>query len=272
MSEPEQGVGAILRAAREAQGLSVGEAAQQLRLMNRQVSAMEDEEFASLGQPVFARGFVRNYARMLGLDTAKILQLMGGAQVEPVEVTQTSPLVLPGRWFTSRWLITGMLLLLLGTVLPIGLYAWLSSDTEAVTAPVTRHQPATPVMPPVAENNAAGVVVAVPADGNATSGVMMSVAENSAPAATNAMITLPPIKREMRFEFADDAWLDVKDSTGQNLHREMNLKGSSLVLTGQPPLALVIGNAAQVRMSYNGRPLDLTPYINANVARFSLEE
>ena len=52
----------------------------------------------------------------------------------------------------------------------------------------------------------------------------------------------------------------------------MNLKGSTLVLAGEAPLELVIGNAAQVRMMYNGRPLDLTPYISANVARFSLEE
>ena len=76
----------------------------------------------------------------------------------------------------------------------------------------------------------------------------------------------------MRFEFADNAWLEVKDGTGQSLQHQMNAKGTNLVLTGQPPLELVIGNAAQVRMSYNGRPLDLTPYINANVARFSLEE
>ena len=143
MSEPEQGVGAILRAAREARGLSVQDAAQQLRLMNRQIVAMETDDFASIGQPVFARGFVRNYARMLGLDADAILQSMGGAQVEPVEVIQTPSLVLPGKWFTSGWLIAGMVLLLLVTVLPIGLYAWLSSDAEEVTRPVTQRSPAT---------------------------------------------------------------------------------------------------------------------------------
>ncbi|MHB8914440.1 MAG: RodZ domain-containing protein [Thiobacillus sp.] len=279
MSEPEQGVGAILRTAREARGLSVQEAAQQLRLMNRQVTAMEDEDFASLGQPVFARGFVRNYARMLGLDAATMLQLMGGAQVEPVEVTQTPPLVLPGKWFTSRWLITGMVLLLLATVLPIGLYAWLSSDTEDATPPVTRNLPATTVSPPAtpaldnpSRDNPSSVVSATPADENAPAGLQPSVDAEVTVGATEASTAPPPIKREMRFEFASDAWLDVKDGTGQSLHRQMNLKGSNLVITGQPPLELIIGNAAQVRMSYNGRPLDLMPYINANVARFSLEE
>lgn len=275
MSEPEQGVGAILRAAREARGLSVQDAAQQLRLMNRQITAMETDDFASLGQPVFARGFVRNYARMLGLDAAAILHSMGGAQVEPVEVIQTPPLVLPGKWFTSGWLIAGLVLLLLATVLPIGLYAWLSSDAEEVKRPLAQRSatvapipsPATPV-PHETPNP-----VPAPTDGGAI--------QNIQPADTSSDVLRPapdtpiapaPIKREMRFEFAEDAWLEVKDGTGQTLYRHMSLKGNTLVLAGEAPLELVIGNATQVRMSYNGRPLDLTPYINANVARFSLEE
>lgn len=275
MIEPEQGVGAILRAAREARGLSVQDAAQQLRLMNRQIVAMESEDFASLGQPVFARGFVRNYARMLGLDAAAILQSMGGAQVEPVEVMQTPTLVLPRKWFTSGWLIAGMVLLLLVTVLPIGLYAWLSSDAEDVArpmrprapiaAPIPSPLPPTPTGPsslaPVPSNHEGADPNSQPAD---------MATEATTPAQES--VASAPIKREMRFEFADDAWLEVKEGAAQTLYRQMNLKGSTLVLAGQPPLELVVGNATQVRMTYNGRPLDLTPYINANVARFSLEE
>ena len=279
MSEPEPGVGETLRAAREARGLSIQDAAQQLRLMNRQVAAMEAEDFASLGQPVFARGFVRNYARLLGLDDAAILRAMGGALAEPVEVSATPPLVLPGKWFTSGWLIAGMVLLLLFTVLPIGLYAWLSSDAEDVTRPVTREVPTTaPVTPPAdslvgespnaATANPGAEIIASTIQPNGTSAtpgadVGVAATEPAAPA---------PSQREMRFEFAEDAWLEVKEGTGQILYRKMNQKGNTLVLTGQLPLDLVIGNAMHVRMTYQGRPLDLTPYINANVARFSLEE
>lgn len=276
MSEPEQGVGAILRAAREARGLSVQDAAQQLRLMNRQVVAMETEDFASLGQPVFARGFVRNYARMLGLDATAILQSMGGAQVEPVEVMQTPSLVLPGKWFTSGWLIAGLGLLLLLTVLPIGLYAWLSSDAEDVTRPVPQRAPAAvPISPSAAPTpTEQSSVASTPLNNESTDPNTQpadAAPDGIAPAPETA-VAPAPLKREMRFEFAEDAWLEVKDGTDQTLYRHMNPKGHNLVLSGQPPLELVIGNATQVRMTYNGIPLDLTPYINANVARFSLEE
>ena len=279
MSEPEPGVGETLRAAREARGLTIQEAAQQLRLMNRQVAAMEAEDFASLGQPVFARGFLRNYARMLGLDVAAILRAMGGAQPEPVEVSATPPLVLPGKWFTSGWLIAGMMLLLLFTVLPIGLYAWLSSDAEEVTRPITRGVPATaPVTSPPDSSagespnpaiaNPGAEMIAAIQPSNGTSAVPGADAGTAA----NDPAAPAPSQSEMRFEFAEDAWLEVKEGTGQILYRQMNPKGNTLVLTGQLPLDLVIGNAMHVRMTYQGRPLDLTPYINANVARFSLEE
>lgn len=275
MSEAEQGVGATLRAAREARGLSIQDAAQQLRLMNRQVVAMEAEDFASLGQPVFARGFVRNYARMLGLDDAVILRAMGGAQAEPVEVSAAPPLILPGKWFTSGWLIAGMVLLLLLTVLPIGLYAWLSSDAEEVTRPVTRDVPAaTSVTPPAispAEENSSPVTATPGAENVASDQPNVTIEDANAPS-IGAPTAPAPSQREMRFEFTGDAWLEVKEGAGQVLYRQMNPKGSTLVLTGELPLDLVIGNATQVRMTYQGRPLDLTPYINANVARFSLEE
>ncbi|HNR10907.1 MAG TPA: DUF4115 domain-containing protein [Nitrosomonas europaea] len=44
-------------------------------------------------------------------------------------------------------------------------------------------------------------------------------------------------------------------------------------MEGKPPLYLVIGNAAGVSLTYNGRKVDLAPYTRGNddVARFSLE-
>ncbi len=267
MNEPESGVGASLRNAREAQGLSIQDAARQLRLMNRQIVAMESEDFVSLGPPVFTRGFVRNYARLLGLDAPTLLQYLGG-QVEPVDLVQSAPLVLPKAWFTSGWLIAGMLALLALTVVPIGLYAWLSSDTEETAAPTPKPLPAPSVATPLAsgasETPAAPQVQTVD-EAAAQTGVV-------APASAEVFPAPPVEQREMRFEFEANAWIEVKDGNGQILHRHMNYKGNSVTLTGQPPLDLVIGNATQVRMSYNGRPLDLKPYISANVARFSLEE
>ena len=62
--------GTLLRSAREAAGLSLDAVAQQLKLAPRQVRALEESDFAKLPGRTFVRGFVRNYARLLRLDSA----------------------------------------------------------------------------------------------------------------------------------------------------------------------------------------------------------
>ena len=76
----------------------------------------------------------------------------------------------------------------------------------------------------------------------------------------------------LHIEFGAESWVEIKDASGRMLHRQLNPPGSSVNLSGQPPFDLVIGNASQARMTYNGRPIDLKPFIDVTVARFTLEE
>jgi cytoskeleton protein RodZ len=65
--------GALLREARERQGLSLADVARHLKLSLRQVDAIEKDNFAALPGPVFVRGFMRNYARLVALDAAVLV-------------------------------------------------------------------------------------------------------------------------------------------------------------------------------------------------------
>src|SRR5438309_9495044 len=75
--------GTALRGAREAAGLSIDAVAQQLKLAPRQVQALEDDDFARLPGRTFVRGFVRNYARFLGLDPDDLVARLPDANVAP---------------------------------------------------------------------------------------------------------------------------------------------------------------------------------------------
>ncbi|MBP8924008.1 MAG: helix-turn-helix domain-containing protein, partial [Thauera sp.] len=65
--------GAQLRRAREARGESVHEVAFALKLSPRQVDALERDDFDALPGMAFLRGFMRNYARYVGLDATPLL-------------------------------------------------------------------------------------------------------------------------------------------------------------------------------------------------------
>jgi len=61
-------LGDRFRAAREARGLTLSEVSEQLRIRALYLGAIEEENWATIGAPVYARGFLRTYARFLGLD------------------------------------------------------------------------------------------------------------------------------------------------------------------------------------------------------------
>lgn len=75
MSEETQGVGEALRVGREARGLSVEAAAEALHLSNSTVRRLENEDWEGLQAPVYVRGYIASYARLLGLDEAALLSL-----------------------------------------------------------------------------------------------------------------------------------------------------------------------------------------------------
>ncbi len=61
-------LGEEFRSAREARGLSVSDVAEQIHIRSVYLAAIENEEWTSIGAPVYVRGFIRTYARFLGLD------------------------------------------------------------------------------------------------------------------------------------------------------------------------------------------------------------
>ncbi len=71
-------VGAALRAARERRGTSVADCAATLRARHEQVVALEAGRLDAFGGEVYARGFLRSYARLLGLDADELLAGLGG--------------------------------------------------------------------------------------------------------------------------------------------------------------------------------------------------
>jgi cytoskeleton protein RodZ len=73
------GLGEQIAAAREKRGITAQEAAQRLHIRSQYIVAIEAEDWAKLGAPAYARGFVRNYARMVGIDQHVVAEQLDAA-------------------------------------------------------------------------------------------------------------------------------------------------------------------------------------------------
>lgn len=66
-------IGATLREARERNGLSVATCAERTRIRSKYLTALEENRFAALPEPAYARGFLRTYAAALGVEPQRLL-------------------------------------------------------------------------------------------------------------------------------------------------------------------------------------------------------
>lgn len=85
-------LGERFRAAREARGLSLSDVAEQIRIRSVYLGAIEDENWTAIGAPVYTRGFLRTYARFLGLDPEEVVNEFNRATSSaPAAATAPAP-------------------------------------------------------------------------------------------------------------------------------------------------------------------------------------
>ena len=127
--------GTLLKAAREAQGLGEREAADRLNLMPGYVAILERDDYQALRSPPFARGYVKAYGKLLGLDEEQLLtcfdQLRDSEQ-EPAPKQKrvvTRPLQLQR---TGLGVVIGLSILLL---LVLALWWWQGGQTQGANSP-----------------------------------------------------------------------------------------------------------------------------------------
>lgn len=304
----EPGFGAALATAREAKGLTRNEVAERLKLSPRQIEALEAEDWSALPDPVFVRGFVRNYARLLDLDAETLISRSEGGATVTQTITAPSAGVRLGGSPVARWLMLPLLLAALFVGGVAALYTWLRQGedamlplnqgpqaTEPPPAPATESTPEpTPMAPPPVAEPTPTPVPAEPSAAPPAAAPSAPAPLSPPPAAASpasptsaaepapnrqAVVRAPepsapetaaPTKVSMRFSPTEDAWIQVVDSQGMRFSKLVRA-GASEVVTGTPPFKLVVGNAANVSLVYNGHSIDLKPFIGEKVARLTLE-
>ena len=280
-------VGDQLRAARESLGLSVSEVSSVLKLSPRQVEALEANDWLRLPKTVI-RGFVRNYARYLGLDTAPLmaaLEHMPLPQGPELQVPAGSPVKMPeeGRANQRDYIrvISGLIVLLLA----VGVYylvpiEMLRTGVETLKEFVQRGNNSTETVDaPNSENGIDSAVnnvlpaTAQPQEEPYPTPPEQSSPVSSAPGTTSVTTALPASSatRSLILSFSEPSWVEVRDRTGQVVFSQLNQPGSRPEITGEPPFALVIGNASHVTLQYEGEAVDLSKRSKDDVARLTLE-
>ncbi len=139
-------IGGELRAAREARGMSLTAVQQELHIRERYLEALEQDDWEQFPGIVYARGFLRSYARYLGLDADDLLARMPkppeAPEPAPVETNepprrrQMRPMTVGRGGSQWPWVVIP-LIFLVALLYFVGSHPNLFGGAETRTPPVT---------------------------------------------------------------------------------------------------------------------------------------
>ncbi len=310
VSRTDSGSGAALLAERRRQNLSLGDVSRQLKLSVRQVEALERDDFSGYQGPVFVHGFIRNYAKLLALDPVPLIRaadrLLNPAPVQVEAGPVPSGVSDAHRGGKSMWpfvagtvavvLVAGLMLMNRGGSKPEEPQVpKLSAGEQLAAVPATneKRQPdarpadkriaGKPVVDkPVAEKPAiekSSAEKPIPEKPVEERGAAEKRVEASAPTSqanlpgpiSSSEATETGPRMRIRMIFDQDSWVEIKDRNGNTVFGQLNAAGTRRSASGEPPLSIVVGNAAGVRLFQGDKSIDLAPHTRVDVARLTIE-
>ena len=295
-AEKTQSIGQVLKAARLAQVMSAQDIARQLRLSEKQIEAIEDDDHSKFPNQIFLRGFIRNYAKLVREDTKKFSQLLG--ETFPRTSTQAITFSVDGTPFipvhkkSKGNLIILFIVVLVSFLLVYEVYRSGGDDQKTneniengtVAETIIQLETEIEQVPEDNQNQFSSVIKSNGSDFN----VLIEEVEidqqggdsldKEQKVETALEVEDKPVESgggggTLRFMFTGESWVEVKDAEGKKIFSQTSPGNTEETVNGSPPFSLTIGNAASVRLFYNDEPVDLILYTNTNggVARLSLD-
>lgn len=289
--------GAMLREARQAQGMHIAALAAAIKVTPRKLEALEGDRYDELPDATFTRALAQTVCRALKIDAEPVLAKLPQAPARGLEQVSAginapfrergvrrdsgdrSPLSRPVVWGTAALVIAAAVVFWL----PARFWSphWSSDVAGPAPASASISAPAIPASTRAAPASDAASAEPVPASATVPSGTASAgapgasgpVAARTLPASSAVVATplaataavpqspatLAPVDGLLVQTTTGPSWIEVRDAGGALLISRLVAAGESVTLNGQPPLRVKIGHAAVTRLTYRGKPVPLSP-------------
>lgn len=269
-------LGPILRARREELGLTYGDITAQIRVKERYLEAIENEAWENLPPPAFVRGFIRSYARVLGLPEERLVALYRETAPQlspPTTAMERSPAQRRARALPYLIGILVLLVAAAGAYLWFGL-GWLKerqapkamfTQGEERGIPSTRqtgHPPSAPAetvrkgtgddSPSASDENPSESLPSPPAGAGSTAAPERREPERSVPHA--GQVSESDQGLVLKATVRERTWVRVTIDNEKPKEYTLN-PGSQPEWRAQKGFELLIGNAGGIDLELNGNKL-----------------
>ncbi len=297
------GPGQMLADAREKAGLTQGDIAKRLNFRILLVENIENEIFDNSLPATFNRGYLRNYAKLVGIDVEDVLasyDALGAAHIQRTEMQSFSNLTeKQAQHSRLMWVSYLIVAILIGStvvwwvqdarqqqeqqsespvsphsqesILPVSL----NSDKAAQVEVTQKNQPQTESST-VADKlviNEVNNESAIKDVSEITAGLATDVSEhvNTEPQAlASQQSTEKPVLSTAVFTFSGDCWVNIYDDTGERIAWGVKKSGYVMTVSGKAPLRITLGKPELASIVFNNEAVDISAFNAGNIAKFTL--
>jgi cytoskeletal protein RodZ len=242
-----------LRREREMRGITLEEITESTKISRRHLEALEGEHFDQLPGGVFNKGFVRAYARFLGIDGDQAVADYSAASNEQPEAEDKFPLEIheqPKRNLNPRRShlpLVFAIAALVGVLVGYAFWAKSRPHTNESAAGSTQHAP------PAAATTAPPANAPVPAAESTTPAREATAA--SSPSESAQAAPEKPVKPEKVFvvqvKAKEDSWVSIVADGKSVMERVLTAEKNKKIKAGKT-LILRTGNAGGIEVTFNG--------------------
>lgn len=279
--------GEALRAAREARNWLKSDVAMQLHLSTDALTYLETGQFDKLPGATFARGYIRAYAKLLGLDQNQLVHdfdaLTGSTGSALSNVHSLGRIEEPSR-LSQTMLRAGVAVVALAMI-GAGVLWWqerYAASPQELTARSIEHvevesaDGSTQIHPLDEPEDQAVQAAQVPIDlltGEPAPSVEAEPIDETpveeAPV-EQTPVALAEGQGTLVLQFTEECWTRVADADGKVLASALKRPGETLEVSGKAPLEVRLGYARGVQVSYNGENVNVAPFIRGQTATLKL--
>ena len=287
-------VGMRLRAARNAAGLSLEDVARSSRIGVAILGAIESDDLSSLGAPIYARGYLRAYARAVGLPEAAVAGALEARAVQPPALVATQR-TSRTHYLASRYAPPlAYALLTLVVLVPLVMSLRPALTPAPVASPVLQPidgsslelgVPArSEALPPADAANDAIAGPAATASATPTASPAQPLATEVGPPAPEpqrpvmaSMASMPETSapptlasKHVVLRLSQQSWVELTGAAGQRIEYGLLPAGTVREYQISGDANLRIGNVRGATLQIDGAPVDLALHTAGNVARVSV--
>ncbi|MBL4764006.1 MAG: DUF4115 domain-containing protein [Colwellia sp.] len=292
------GPGLMLSEARKKLSLSVDDVSNRLNFRTNLVNEIEQDIFDQSLPATFNRGYLRNYAKLVSVDTSEVMSaydMLGVAEVQRSEMQSFSNLTEKQAehsrlmWFSYliAAILFGLMVLwwLQEPKLSVDLFDNSKQEqqinNDIADLSVAKNSVVAAELPKtqkIAADESTKAIESVPID------LAPAIAEQSLDAVLaeqlEAKIALeiePNTKTEPApdistavFSFSGDCWVNIYDATGERIAWGVKKSGYVMTITGKAPLKVTLGKPELATIDFNSKAVDMSSFNVGNIAKFTL--